>query len=711
MFPLVFAIILIFAGYYYYFFTEKKMETKTIQKLMDDKKVTNKSSYTRGDIEDMRPGCSKVSDDLLEKMVCDILDLNPQTQKECDNLIKNFQKKKKRHTDTNCYGTVACKSELYRVYRDKCAKEGKVCDQKILTFLQKFPVRGESGVQVVAVTLSPYPNGQKFTCQWNCKYCPDQPGQPRSYLKEEPGVLRANKCNFDPVLQMYDRLTSYDRTGHQTDKLEIIVLGGTWASYPDKYQNEFITGLYYGANTFYDDEKRNTLTLEEEIKINETAKCRIIGLTLETRPDCINPKELIKFRKMGVTRIQMGVQHINDRILDRINRQCTTIQTIEAIKMLKDNCFKVDIHLMPDLPRPLRMGVESKEYDDAFDELVATFGDVFDYVAINFKNYMIEYEDMIAVTDDKIVLINMEKFEMKLSALSDESEKNKLLCFKSYIDCFNLIDWNFDMYEEDKKMFDTVISSPQFQADQWKVYPFQVTPYSRMLEEFKMGFHKSYVENKTENGNKLIDILLYIKEKVPEWIRINRIVRDIPSQYIKGGCESPNLNQYLIDSLRKKEKMCRDIRSRAVGSNVCDLSKAKFCVRKFAASEGTEYFLSYESDDEKLLYGFIRLRITDTPGIAVTTGARNGQVVFDELQGCALIRELHVYGKTIAVSGTSASDSSQHVGFGTKLLQAAEEIAKENGFNKIAVISGVGVREYYKKRGYTSVHHFEIKDI
>lgn len=573
----------------------------------------------------------EISENILENMVIDLLNKNISSCEEMNANILSLRKKKS-------YGVVVSKRQLLSAYRNICKKNGNKCDTKFVNHLQTHPVRSESGVMVIAVGLSPYPNGKSFSCDWDCAYCPNLNGYPRSYLPGEPGIDRAAQFKYDPVLQMFNRLESYNTNGHPTDKLEIIVLGGTWASYPEDYQYDFVTKLYYAANVFYDDERRLIKTLQEEIKINETATCRIIGLTLETRPDCINERELRKFREMGVTRVQLGVQHINDRVLERINRCCPTIKTIKAIKMLKDNCFKVDTHWMPDLPKPLLPGIDYKDFNGELDNI-------------------------------------------------------------------NDIDWDFDMYEEDKKMFDYILSSPDFQADQWKLYPYQVTPYSRMEKEYKNGLHKSYVEEHTENGNKLIDLLLHIKESAPEWIRINRIVRDIPTKFIRGGCFCPNLNQYLIDKMKKSGKVCKDIRSREVRNRECDMSTAKFCLRKYKASEGTEYFLSYESQDESLLYGFLRLRITETPGIC------ENKILFNELIDCALIRELHVYGKTTSVGNTSSSNSSQHIGFGTKLLLEAEKIASEKGFSKIAVISGVGVRDYYRKRGYKDGQNFLIKNI
>lgn len=575
-----------------------------------------------------------INKEKLEMMMNDIIESKISTRENIEKIITSFQKK---------YKVKPAKRQLLNIYRYMCERDSVDYDKTYEYLLQAHPCRSQSGVQVVAVVLSPYPettiNGtivkKKFTCDWDCYYCPLQPGQPRSYLKEEPGVLRANQHNFDPILQVHARLETYIINGHPTDKLEVIVLGGTWASYPEDYQYDYITKLYYASNIFGEKNKREMLSLQDEIKINETAKCKIIGLTLETRPDCITKRELTKFRKMGVTRIQMGVQHIDDRVLDRVNRKCKTITTIKAIKMLKDNCFKVDIHLMPDLPNPVLPGVDP--------------------------------------TDPEL--------------------------------CKDDIDWEIDMFELDKKMIYDFANNEDLQADQWKAYPTQVTPYTKLEEQYNKNLHKPYSNEQSTlypDKTKLFELLLYMKQILKKYIRTNRIIRDIPNQYVMGGCRDGNMNQYLIDYMNKNNIKCQCIRCREVKDKQCDMQNAKLCVSKYRGSKGDEYFLSFEDQKEETLYGFLRLRITDE---------ENNEIVFDELKNVALIRELHVYGKTIAVNNASETNSSQHIGFGTRLLLEAEKIAFEFGYKKIAVISGVGVREYYRKRGYSDGEYFLIKNL
>ena len=597
------------------------------------------------DIEDFpeadgytRPFTLKHSYDFLRECVEDMLQRNITTREQMDAFIKEIGRAKSVSLGN---------SELLYTYRVMCQKDKLTYDKHYEILLQKKTHRSQSGVMVFTVVLSPHPNGQEFSCEFDCKYCPLQPGQPRSYLKEEPGVQRANRHNFDPVLQFRDRGHSYITNGHPVDKAEVIVLGGTWSSYPEDYQIDFITKLYYAANTFFDDvdaiKLRSVLSLQEEMKINESTECKIIGLTLETRPDCINKKELIKFRKLGVTRIQLGIQHINDRVLQRIDRRCNSKHAIKAIKMLKDNCFKVDCHWMPDLPKPLKESTDPHKKE-------------------------LEYDD---------------------------------------------IDWEFDMYDEDIKMFHLIITEGDWQVDQWKIYPAEVTPYTKLKEEYERGLHKSYAEEvinhpRIKKYTRLHELLINVKSKVPKTIRLNRIIRDIPSNYILGGASDVSMRQVLQLELKKLGLQCKCISCREVKKQKIDSTNVKLVEYKFESSNETEVFLSYETPDEKILFGFLRLRLIKN---------QKNSTIFEELKDCALVRELHVYGQTTAVNkkdsdiGKDPNNNYQHVGFGTKLLNEAFTIAKANGFQKIAVISGNGVKNYYKKFGFVDNEYFMIKDL
>ncbi|CAD2212665.1 histone acetyltransferase-like protein [Angomonas deanei] len=443
------------------------------------------------------------------------------------------------------------------------------------SFLVSKAPRSQSGVLVVTVFTSAYPDGQKFSCQWNCYYCPNEPGQPRSYLLNEPGVRRANRLEFDPYRQFEDRVLSLVAIGHPADKVELLVLGGTWESYPTSYRERFIRDLFYAANTIFDTPdlpRRPPLDLLQEQLLNESAKCKIIGVTLETRPDTLNLDMLVELRRYGCTRVQLGIQHTDNSILSYVNRQSTRDDAVQAIKLLKDSGFKVDVHLMPDLPG--------------------------------------------------------------------------------------------SSPEADRLMFDDMLNSPYLQADQWKIYPCQTTPFSVIEQWYKDGTYKPY------GMEKLIEVLLYAKERVHPWIRLNRVIRDIPADYILGGVDVANLRQLLALKLKERGSCCRCIRCREVkGSKEAAtlLQSAVVKERRYDGSEGTELFISVETEDEKIVFGFLRLRFN----------IRNWETPFAELRTCALIRELHVYGNLIPTydkrDGTAKKcntrESANNCWLGRRVLQ------------------------------------------
>jgi len=579
------------------------------------------------------------------------MDKNYQIYKEIvDEMIKhNMMSKKDMQrfllSMKQAYSINFANNEILYTYKCMC-QSGEIDKSNMHLYeelLQTKTFRSQSGVMVYSIVTSPYPNGQAFSCEYDCKYCPKEPNQPRSYNPKEPGVARANAHNFDPVMQFRERANTYVICGHPFDKAEVIVLGGTWSSYPVDYQHDLIRDIYYAANTYCDSPDVNMLrprlTLEQEILLNETSLCRIIGLTLETRPDRINPKELVQYRKYGVTRVQMGVQHTNNRILERVDRRCTTQHTVNAIQMLKDNCFKVDIHLMPDLPQPYKLGVSVNDPD---------------------------------ITKDDI-------------------------------------DTSVNMAEEDKKMFDIVNDDPWFQADQWKIYPCEVVPWTDIETEYKNGWYKPYGEQVGREFTELHEVIIYIKSKIRKSIRLNRIIRDIPHDDIIGGLKDVGMRQTIQNEMMKRGLTCKCIRCREVKKQNIDPKSAVLMEYVYEASGGMEYFISFETPDESVLFGFLRLRLCNNAG----KNNSGNNVIFPELVNSALIRELHVYGQTTAVkrNDETCNTHHQHVGFGTKLLQRAFHIASSQGYKKIAVISGVGVKKYYEKFGFADENLFMTKSL
>lgn len=513
------------------------------------------------------------------------------------------------------------KSGLIEVYRS-LVRDGTIRPNRYFErVIRKRTGRTASGVAVITTLLGP----GKFSCPMNCKYCPNDPAISRSYLLNEPAVRRGFKNGWDPINQFMSCANRLYKTGHEVTKVEIIIEGGTFGSYPHDYIDEYFRDLYYAANildtAFNTQCGRTKLSLEEEIDINQTADCAIIGITVETRPDWINRKEIQRFRRLGVTRVQLGIQHLDDKILDIVDRKCPTKKTVRAIRLLKENGFKVDGHFMPDLPG--------------------------------------------------------------------------------------------SSYAKDRQMFEFLFSSANedIQCDQLKIYPTMTTDYTEILEWYKEGKYKPYAEN--NGGREITDLLNYISLNVPPWIRLNRIVRDIPVGYIKGGLKRVNLRQDVDDGLHNKGLIPRDIRGREVKGRAFNPDASRIWIDVYKSSGGTDYFISYENADRTILYGFVRLRLSN-----LELHQSKDYRFFPCLKNAALIRELHVYGELIHQSnnntglGPSGSyDQTQHLGIGRKLMATAENIAYDHGFRTSAVIAGVGVRRYYQKLGYHLEDTYMVKTL
>ncbi|MBD3328520.1 tRNA uridine(34) 5-carboxymethylaminomethyl modification radical SAM/GNAT enzyme Elp3 [Candidatus Peregrinibacteria bacterium] len=461
--------------------------------------------------------------------------------------------------------------------------------------LRKRSVRSHSGIANITVITKGFP------CPGKCIFCPTEPKMPKSYLSNEPAVMRAILNGFDAFEQTRNRLVSLNKTGHHTDKIDVIVSGGTWSFYPKRYQTSFTKGIYDALN--YPQKKGKTL--EESQKINENAANRCIGLSFETRPDHINEKELKRLRWLGCTKIEIGVQSLNDRILDLNKRGHGIAETKNAIKLIRDAAYKINCHMMPNL-----------------------YG----------SNPRQDYEDMV------------ELFE-----------------------------------------------NPAYRPDWLKIYPCVVVPWSMLKYKYEAGEHLPY------SDEELIKLMIKVKPLVPEYCRITRLIRDIPATTIIGGSKVSNLRQFIHAEMAKEGKKCKCIRCRQVKDEKVLLSDVEMRVKEFEASEGREFFISFDRIKDDKLCSLLRLRFSSY--------SLNGKKHFiPELEGAALIREVHTYGEQVKVDSKTAG-ASQHIGLGRQMMQKAEEISRKNGFKKVAVISGIGVREYYRKLGYRLEGTYMVKDI
>ncbi|MBU2028916.1 tRNA uridine(34) 5-carboxymethylaminomethyl modification radical SAM/GNAT enzyme Elp3 [Patescibacteria group bacterium] len=458
-------------------------------------------------------------------------------------------------------------------------------------------IRTQSGVAVVAVLTKSYP------CPGQCLYCPTEKDMPKSYLSNEPAVMRAISAQFNPYRQVQGRLRSLELNGHQTDKIELIVMGGTFSALPKNYQQKFIAECFRACNEYpnhktWNMEHGTISNLLREQRRNERVKHRIIGLTLETRPDFIDEAEIINFRNLGCTRVELGVQSIFNDVLE-INKRGHKIEaSIEASKLLKDAGFKINYHMMPGLP-------------------------------------------------------------------GSNPRKDFL-------------------------MFQKLFSDPAFQPDMLKIYPTAVTKNSALYKLWRQGKYHPLTD---EHFKKLI--LKIKKEAIPPYVRISRLVRDVPATSIVAGPKISNLRQLIAP-----QSLCQCIRCREVRGNY-DLKEKIILDRiDYFASDGKEIFLQYTSKNKKKLFALLRLRILS-----------NNNHFIPALRQAALIREVHTYGQLTQINKYSKK-SPQHFGLGKKLMAEAEKIAKkEFGLNYMAVISGIGARNYYRKIGYTLKNTYMVKGL
>jgi elongator complex protein 3 len=229
------------------------------------------------------------------------------------------------------------KNQLVRAYRDFCRLGVLPFERETLRKLQRKPVRTVSGVAPVTVLTEPFP------CPGSCIFCPEVEGQPKSYLPDEPGAARAASSSFDPFAQTAGRINTFEALGHNAEKVELLVLGGSWSAYPADYQEWFIRRCLEAMNG------REALTLAQAQAENETAVHRNVGLVVETRPDMITPTEITRLRRLGVTKVQLGVQSLDDELLALNGRDHTVAQTRQAMRLLRLAGFKIVAHWMPNL--------------------------------------------------------------------------------------------------------------------------------------------------------------------------------------------------------------------------------------------------------------------------------------------------------------------------------------------------------------------------
>lgn len=455
------------------------------------------------------------------------------------------------------------------------------------------PVRTISGVTPLTVVLKP-----RKCNHGTCIYCPGGEYTPQSYTDKSPAIMRALKLAFDPFKQVESRLRALKVMGHPTDKIELIILGGTFLQYDTRYQYNFIKRCFDALNG------KKAESLSQAKKWNEKAKNRCVAMCIENRPDNCSLKEIKRMLDFGCTRVEIGIQILDDEIYKKINRGHTVKEVVQATKDLKNAGFKLGYHVMPGLP--------------------------------------------------------------------------------------------YSNPKKDIEMFKKIFSDPRFRPDQLKIYPCQIvrdSPLEKMYQRIK---YRPYDEKQTK------EIVKEMMQMIPGYCRVMRIMREIPGEKMVFDPVKLDLRKDIEEELRISNTKIKEIRMREIGFNPTSSKlgqsgeigfnkfqnqKVKLKITKYRASEGEEYFLELINDQD-VLFGLLRLRIFD---------------------GKAIVRELHVYGQALNIG--ERGKVSQHKGFGKWLMDEAEKITRKNKIKKLSVISGIGVREYYKKLGYKLEGFYMVKKI
>ena len=537
-------------------------------------------------------------------------------------------------------------------------------EERFIRSVRMKPRRTASGVATITVITRPH------TCSSNCIYCPCDLRMPKSYLANEPACQRAELTFFDPYVQVAARLQALHQMGHSTDKVELIVLGGTWSDYPEGYQYWFIKELFRALNEWpnspsYIQERLNWYTsfglqnseealssfvaeqqtavfddtatynqafhklydtsqphqsawsqmqstydqLVEQQHSNETAAARVVGLVIETRPDTITPDNLRMFRQLGCTKIQIGIQSTRQEILDANQRQMSVAQIKRAFSLIRLYGFKIHSHLM-----------------------------------------------------------------------------------------VNLLDAT---PEADKQDFKTFVTDPGFLPDEIKLYPCALVSGTQLVQKYREGAWQPYAKDE------LVDVLVQDVLNTPPYVRISRMIRDISATDILVGNKHTNLRQMVEQELTSEDVANRvqEIRFREI--NQQQVSAAELTLQDFiyTTAVSDEHFLQWVTADNKIA-GFCRLSLPHWDKLTAGTC----DVTANELlvqPGQAMIRELHVYGQALSLG--SEGMSAQHQGLGQKLLAKASSIAAEAGYTSLNVISSIGTRAYYRAQGFTDAGLYQQK--
>ncbi len=501
------------------------------------------------------------------------------------------------------------KADLVAGYRHLVEEGDLDADPLMMERIRMKPMRTASGVAPVTVLTAP------AGCPGKCIFCPDDWRMPKSYIYDEPGCQRAERDGFDPFKQTYGRIDAFESIGHDAKKVELLILGGTWSAYSQDYREWFIRRCYDAMNAYANPDYRPAATLEEAQQRNISARHRNVGLVIETRPDWVTPDEIRHLRKLGVTKVQIGVQSLDDDILVANKRGHDVESVRQALGLLRTAGFKLHLHWMPNL-----------------------------YGATPTK---------------------------------------------------------------DRVDFARFFNDPAIRPDEMKIYPCSLIAGTELYDRYLAGDYQPYTEAE------LVDLLAEVKPTIPPYTRINRLFRDIPAHHIEAGVKVSNLREVVHAELARRGEQCGCIRCHEVRRREVREDALSLRDHVYETDLTIEHFLYFTVPDEEevasgkwqvaddntqhathnmLIAGFLRLSLPKF----LDAGSR---AFLDEIRGSAMIREVHVYGPALTIGGDEPG-AAQHVGLGTRLMEAARTISREAGFERISVIAATGTRGYYAARGF-----------
>lgn len=561
----------------------------------------------------------------------------------------------KKHTKSP--GKLFTKYELLSAYRNLAGQYGlQPAQNKILRVLRKKPIRTSSGVAPVTVLTKPFP------CPGKCIFCPSDIRMPKSYLADEPGAQRAEKNYFDPYLQTYNRLLALAEIGHNVDKAELIILGGTWSFYLESYQIWFIKECFRAMNDFGKQDGRDKV-LNHYQEMNKQLKNM---QAYQRSDDPQTNREALKEREVKGEKLDQTYNQVISEVYTAPEKlggfdeyQKATWPELEGQQKINETaaqrCVGLVVETRPDniseaeVRRIRRLGATKTQlgFQSLNDEVLT-------------KNH--RGHDVAAIRK-AVALLRQAGFKIHAH-------------------------WMANLYgssvTEDKRDYEKLFSDPDFRPDELKIYPCSLISTAELMQYYQSGKWQPYAYEE------LLDVLTHALVNTPEYCRLTRVIRDIPSTDIVQGNKKTNFRQIAQREVEKNKQVMKDIRSREIRSQHFDVNAVQLNEVRYKTSVSQEIFLQFivpQEDGINKILAFLRLSLPIK------------EPFIEELSKSALIREIHVYGQAVKI-GRAGNKRPQHLGFGTKLIERAAEIARQGKYKKLAVISGIGTREYYRKKGF-----------